>query len=193
MLVDNEPQALDVYADVISRWGYEVCKARSYSDALDAIGQAEFDVVLVELRMPESGGFRLIEEIRSSGREFPVIAMARIPSIGTVTRAFRAGATDYVAKPFAALEIRSKIEEVLRARAARRDQQFLLRVISEKAERLAQVSSALVNKASSVLEEHGLEGEMRSIMDLSGQLADLGARLAGRMHRPVKITRVDRP
>jgi DNA-binding response OmpR family regulator len=177
LLIDNEADAASVYGDLLRHWGYDVVEARSSAEAFAQVGQQEFDVIVLELRMPEGASFRLLEEIRTYRPHCPVIAASRIPSVGTVVQAFKSGAADYLGKPFTASEIRSKIEEVLRRQNVRKEEASILRLIGQGAARLLKLSSQMSGRLHACSRECLPDREIESIVRLSDQLSELCARL----------------
>ncbi|MDZ7372413.1 MAG: response regulator [candidate division KSB1 bacterium] len=177
LIVDSSTGGAEVCADVLTRWGYEVWIASTFEEAMDRVGQSEFDVAIVELRLPEGAGYRLIESLRALWPDLPIIATAHIPSVGSVAKAFKVGAHDYLGKPYSAAEIRVRIDEALRLKSLRQQEQSLLKVMNEKAARIATIFSTLVWKLRPDGPPLRLEDDVQSLRNLSNELADLSAKL----------------
>lgn len=79
---------------------YEVSIAFSASEARSAIKNESFDLILTDLRLPDSDGIVLMSEIKNSHPEIPVILMTGYSDVNTAVKAIKNGAADYISKPF---------------------------------------------------------------------------------------------
>ncbi|MDR6762966.1 two-component system response regulator HydG [Flavobacterium sp. 2755] len=79
---------------------YEVSIAFSASEARSAIKNESFDLILTDLRLPDSDGILLMSEIKNSHPEIPVILMTGYSDVNTAVKAIKNGAADYISKPF---------------------------------------------------------------------------------------------
>ncbi|MCC6203163.1 MAG: chemotaxis protein CheW, partial [Gammaproteobacteria bacterium] len=100
LLVDDSPFFRNMLAPVLQAAGYAVTSAANGREALDAISEATFDVVVTDIEMPEMDGYALAEKLRSSERwaRLPVIALSSVASFDSVERGRAAGFYDIVAK-----------------------------------------------------------------------------------------------
>lgn len=76
--VDDDPVNLRVVEEILTAFGHRAVKAQSGSEALEQIGRQAFDVVLMDIHMPEMGGIEVLKRIREGeapGRDTPVIAL----------------------------------------------------------------------------------------------------------------------
>jgi DNA-binding NtrC family response regulator len=113
---------------VLEREGYDVIQAATGHDALAHLRQRPVDVVLTDLRMGQMDGYRLLETVKAADEPAEVIVMTAFGSIGDAVNVIKAGAHDYLAKPFRneelllavqrAVEQRRLKEEVSRLRSA---------------------------------------------------------------------------
>jgi DNA-binding NtrC family response regulator len=100
--VDDDEIIRDLITEQLGEAGFRVSTADSAQSALSMIGEADFDVVLTDLKMPGMDGLGLLSEIRTIRPDMPVIIMTAFGSVQTAVQAMRAGALDYITKPFAA-------------------------------------------------------------------------------------------
>jgi CheY-like chemotaxis protein len=88
---------------LLEKRGYEVAVARNGEEALEALDKQEFDLVLMDVQMPEMDGLQATAAIRKgemkSGRHIPIIAMTAHAMAGDKERCLEAGMDDYVTKP----------------------------------------------------------------------------------------------
>ena len=100
------------------REGHEVEPAADGASGLSRASKAPFDLVLLDLGMPEGGGFEVCREMRRRGVETPLIMLGARAEVEDRVVALRLGADDYLAKPFAMTELLAVVEARLRRRMA---------------------------------------------------------------------------
>ena len=102
-------------------------------EALDALAEAEFDLVLLDIMMPEMDGYSVLENLRSTGRlaSLPVIVISAIDDFDSVVRCIEMGAEDYLPKPFNATLLKARIAAVLEKKRLRDEVVRQLAVIRE--------------------------------------------------------------
>jgi two-component system KDP operon response regulator KdpE len=113
LVVDDEPQIRRVLRSTLAARGYEVQDAPSGEDALTAIRQNRFDLVLLDVNMPGMGGLEACREIRA-GSAVAIIMLTVSDSEEDKVGALDAGADDYVTKPFGMPELLARIRAALR-------------------------------------------------------------------------------
>ncbi len=113
LIVDDEPQIRRVLKASLSSHGYEVNEAKSGEEALQAIRDQRFDLVLLDMNMPGIGGLEACKEVRRSS-EIAVIMLTVRDSEQDKVAALDAGADDYVTKPFGMPELLARIRAALR-------------------------------------------------------------------------------
>ena len=120
LAVDDSRTNLNVLAHRLGHLGYMVVLSDRGSEALDLISARGFDLVLLDMMMPEISGMHVLTEIRGSldTADLPVIMITGRSDPGAAVEALAAGADDYVAKPYAFEVLAARIERTL-ARANR--------------------------------------------------------------------------
>jgi len=113
LVVDDEPQIRRVLRTTLSAQGYEVFDAKSGEEALLAIREQRFDLILLDLNMPGMGGLATCREIRE-GSDAAIIMLTVRSSEQDKVAALDAGADDYVTKPFGIPELLARIRAALR-------------------------------------------------------------------------------
>jgi len=101
---------------VLEKWGYEVALAGTAEEARQISLDQEIDFFLVDWNLPGMSGLDLVQHVRSLARyaTAPVVMISGRSSEEDVTQAMASGIDDYMAKPFTAVQLRDKIEEVRR-------------------------------------------------------------------------------
>jgi len=113
LVVDDEPQIRRVLRTTLTSEGYEVQDARDGEDALRALRQSRFDVVLLDMNMPGMGGMETCRSIRA-GSEVAIIMVTVHDAEKDKVDALNAGADDYVTKPFSTPELLARIRAAMR-------------------------------------------------------------------------------
>ena len=115
LVVDDDPQVLRLVQRVLGEAGYRPIVTPDPADALRLAEVEEPDLVLLDLSLPGTDGLELMGRIREfSG--VPVIFLTAHTDSETATKVLRAGADDYITKPFAPTELTARIEAALRRR-----------------------------------------------------------------------------
>jgi two-component system OmpR family response regulator len=114
LVVDDDPKLREVVGYALQREGYEVHEARHGGDALLLLGQRSFDLLVVDVSMPEVDGFELVRRLRASDHETPVLFVsARSDEIDRIL-GLELGGDDYVTKPFSTRELVTRVKVILR-------------------------------------------------------------------------------
>lgn len=119
LVIDDEPANVALLEEMLSEGGYTRVKSVTDSRVAMEICEAfEPDLVLLDLMMPHVDGFTIMESLRAAAREsfFPVIVLTADANESTKLRALRAGATDFLLKPFDQLEVLLRMTNLLETR-----------------------------------------------------------------------------
>jgi len=114
MIVEDEETILQGLADIFTIKGYEVMTSRNGRDALENLAKYSFDLVLLDVMLPEVDGFTVCCEIRKRDRHQPIILLTAKSSEEDIVAGLSLGADDYVTKPFSVSELLLRVEAVLR-------------------------------------------------------------------------------
>jgi two-component system response regulator HydG len=98
---------------ILLGWEYEIVEADSGFKAIEKIQNAAFDLVLMDVCMPEISGVEALGRIKATNPKVPVIMMTAYSSAETANRAMEKGAYDYITKPFDFDNLRSTIEKAI--------------------------------------------------------------------------------
>ncbi len=116
LVVDDEADVRGLVVELLGRAGYEVAEAANGRVALRELFAAPPDLVLLDVNMPEVDGWQTLERIRDVSDVPVVMLTARAGELEKV-RGLKAGADDYVTKPFGRQELLARVEAVLRRAA----------------------------------------------------------------------------
>src|SRR5574337_1711720 len=132
LVVDDERPTRLLMEKELPRAGYAVMTAESGEEALEKVRAQDFDVILLDLKMPGIGGMEALRRIRDSGASGEVVILTGHPDVDSAIAAMKLGAYDYLTKPFKL----SELEEVLRRAAERkrleRENTALRRMVTQR-------------------------------------------------------------
>ena len=145
LVVDDEENIRLVLRTMLKRHGYEVETAASGEEALKLVESFGPDFVLTDVRMPKMGGLDLLATLRAKGSEATVIVMSAYGNIDMALEAIKAGAYDYVQKPFKPEEVVLALRKAEEREALRRENRALREEIRKehKFEQLLAKSEAM--------------------------------------------------
>jgi two-component system, OmpR family, KDP operon response regulator KdpE len=121
---DDELQILRALRLTLRPAGYEVVTTATMEEALDALALTQFDAAILDLLLPDGDGVALTERIREWS-ELPVIVLSAVGEEEQKVRALRAGADDYITKPFGPDELMARLEAVLRRAGAQSEESMI--------------------------------------------------------------------
>lgn len=113
LLVEDDPEIARIVRDMFLRDGYEVSWATTGMEGWEDFQAMEYDLVLVDLMLPEMDGFTLCKNIRYKS-DIPLIIISARKEDADKIEGLHLGADDYVAKPFSLAELKARVESHLR-------------------------------------------------------------------------------
>ncbi|MGB5259854.1 MAG: sigma-54 dependent transcriptional regulator [Gammaproteobacteria bacterium] len=121
LLIDDEKIALINLTHVLEGEGYRVTACSDGNAGLAAMQKSTFDLVLTDLRMPGIDGMEVLQHIKSTTPEVPVIMITGHATLDSAVDAMKAGAYHYISKPFRLAEAREVVRGALELRRIRRE------------------------------------------------------------------------
>lgn len=112
LIVDDEKPIADLIEMTLQSYDYQCVKAYSGEEAADLIEHQRFDLILLDVMLPGVDGFALMDYILPTGT--PVIFLTARTSVEDRVRGLRAGAYDYITKPFASAELLARVDGLMR-------------------------------------------------------------------------------
>jgi DNA-binding NtrC family response regulator len=161
LVVDDEPTLLRALEALLRKKGHEVTALESPIAATQKLAQEDFDVALLDVKMPQLSGLELLNAVKHRRPEVEVIMMTGHATVETALAAVKAGAYDYLTKPFDVDDILMLVERALEKRALEREVLRLRSALAPNAFASAQGFEGMV----------GRHAEMTRIYQLIGQLA----------------------
>ena len=163
LAVDDDAMNRDMLLRRLEKLSYDVTEAATGREALAKVKEGNFDLILLDILMPDLDGFQTLEYIKADPRlkHIPVIMLTALDDVDSTVRCIEAGAEDYVPKPFNPVILRARITASLEKKRLRdQEQAFLaqLQIERAKSERL------LLNVLPKAIAER-LKAGQRTIVD----------------------------
>jgi heavy metal response regulator len=114
LLVEDERRIADFIRKGLSECGYAVDVAHDGEEALDWVGVAEFDIVVLDVMLPVRDGIEVCRQLRGRGVQTPVLMLTARDAIEDRVRGLDSGADDYLVKPFAFSELLARLRALAR-------------------------------------------------------------------------------
>ena len=127
LIVDDVPQNIKVAANILRDERYKLFFATSGSDALTKVQSQSFDLILLDVMMPDMDGFQVCEQLKQvlGLYDIPIIFLTAKTDTESVVKGFELGAVDYVTKPFNGAELLARVKTHLALQQAKRELQTL--------------------------------------------------------------------
>jgi adenylate cyclase len=135
LVVDDNASNRDLLFRRLSHDGHQVTRAESGRRALELLEVEEFDLILLDLLMPDLNGFQVLELLKADERlhDIPVVMISGLQETDSVIRCIEAGAEDYLTKPFNPVLLRARISACLeRKRWRERERRYVERIELER-------------------------------------------------------------
>ena len=132
LIIDDEPDMLSACAKIISVLGNDPVPVADVKKAMKFLEEEEFDLIFCDLLMPEHDGMEVLEICQKLAPNTPVIIFSAFGTIDRAVAAMKAGAFDFIEKPFDASNLKILIEKGLRQRNLLRERVNLLKQLEDK-------------------------------------------------------------
>ena len=189
LVVDDDRDNRDVLSRRLKRQGHDVRTASNGSDALQLMRETAFDLVLLDIMMPDMDGYEVLSQIKADDRlqHIPVIMISALHDVQSVVRCIEAGAEDYLAKPFNPTLLGARIGACLEKKRGRDRETALFEQLQANYKRLQEVEKLRDDMRNMIV--HDLRTPLTSLIvgiemletdgDLSGTQREIMAIAAG--------------
>ncbi|MBP2314957.1 two-component system OmpR family response regulator [Azospirillum soli] len=121
-MIEDDRQAASYLAKGLKEAGHVVDVANDGKEGLFLAGSEHYDVMIVDRMLPGRDGLSLVEILRATGNDTPVLFLSALGSVDDRVKGLKAGGDDYLTKPFAFSELLARIEVLVRRRSAAQPQ-----------------------------------------------------------------------
>jgi sigma-B regulation protein RsbU (phosphoserine phosphatase) len=118
LIVDDVKANVDILVEAL-RSDYKLAVAMNGQQAIDAVRRSPPDLVLLDIVMPDLDGYEICRRLRAADatRELPVMFLSSLEDVKDKTRGFEVGGNDYLTKPFEILEVKARVQSLLKAKS----------------------------------------------------------------------------
>jgi DNA-binding NtrC family response regulator len=113
LVVDDDAIVIKSCRRILEAEGFEVTSVPSADEALEKIKYYEFDLLLIDVKMPKHDGIFLMREIKKNWPDIPIIVMSGYPTPETIADVLKLGATQFIPKPFRPDELVKSVRQVI--------------------------------------------------------------------------------
>jgi len=117
LVVEDDPELAGLLRDGLREHRIDPTLAASFSDGREQALAGDYDVVILDVRLPGGTGFELCADLRRSGVTVPVLMLTALDAVDDRVRGLAVGADDYLTKPFAFRELVARLQALARRRA----------------------------------------------------------------------------
>jgi CheY-like chemotaxis protein/class 3 adenylate cyclase len=135
LVVDDDRVNREILVRTLQKQGYDLATADDGHATLALLRLQRFDLILLDISMPEMDGYQVLEQIRGDPalREIPVVMLSAIEQAESIARCLEIGAVDYLTKPFNAVILRARVGACLeRKRLRDRELEYLRNIDQER-------------------------------------------------------------
>ena len=149
LIIDDEAPLRRMMARLLQRAGYEVTTAANGKEGIALASEHHFDLLYLDIRMPEMNGLEVLKTIHERFPDLPVILFTAQPDLHSAVEALRRGATDYLVKPLRSKTVLTRTESILASKLEERRQRELQRQIEALQAELSALQSRKEDTANS--------------------------------------------
>ncbi len=116
LLVEDDIMLNEMITEYITSTGHVIKNAKTGAEALDILEKEKFDLLILDINLPDIDGFTILEKMHEQKRMIPTIYISALIDIEDISRAFDLGCFDYLKKPFHLKELTLRINKILKTR-----------------------------------------------------------------------------
>jgi two-component system nitrogen regulation response regulator GlnG len=157
LIADDEPSIRYVLTEVLEGLGHHVVAVEDGDSALAELTRGSFDLAFLDIRMPGRTGIEVLQQCRASGCDAAIVIITAQNLLENAVESMKAGALDYLVKPFALAEVEALAEKALSTRALQNEVRTLRRAVGRS---VAPGGDRLVGSSHALLEIYKIVGKV---------------------------------
>ncbi len=179
LIAEDGQSQREILRDFLKERGHHISEAENGKTAIEKVTAGFFDLLLLDVRMPEMNGIQVLEEVKRINPEIDVIMMTAYGTIETAVKAIKTGAADFLTKPIELEELLIKIDRISERQALLRENKILREELREKGVKAEQIiyQSSVMNEVVNLAGRIARSNATVLIQGESGTGKELIARL----------------
>jgi len=175
LVVDDNPANRDLLTRRLQRQGHRVDAVEGGREALDALRGAEFDLVLLDITMPEMDGYEVLARLKADERltHIPVVMVSALDEIESVVRCLGLGADDYLTKPFDPVLLRARVDSSLAKKRLHDVERSHRQALERELEIGRRIQSGFLPRALPAVDGWSIGARFRPARQVAGDFYDL--------------------
>ncbi len=157
LVADDEPSIRFVLTEVLEELGHRVVAVEDGDAALSELTRGRFDLAFLDIRMPGQTGIEVLQQCRATGSNVAIVIITAQNLLENVVDSMKAGALDYLVKPFALVEVKALAEKALSTRALQNEVRSLRRAVARS---VSPGGDRLVGSSHAMLEIYKTVGKV---------------------------------
>lgn len=151
LIVDDVARNIQILGNILSSHGFQIAYAQSGQQALNIAKKQTFDLILLDIMMPEMDGYEVCESLKSDKKtsEVPVIFLTAKADMDSIVKGFETGGQDYITKPFNSAELLARVNTHILLR----EQKKQLKEMNSQLEKKVEERTYQLRKANVLLEK----------------------------------------
>ena len=114
LIIEDDPQITKILKLNLKLSGYETENATTFQEAWSKINSEHFDLLLMDIGLPDGSGLDLCQRVREAGNEVPIVFLSARTDEATVVKGIKNGADDYLRKPFGLEELKVRVSKFVK-------------------------------------------------------------------------------
>lgn len=177
LIVDDNIDNLKLLSDMLSKAGYKTRRAISGALALQALEATKFDLILLDISMPEMDGYQFCQKLKlnSNFADIPVIFISALNDVLDKVKAFNVGGVDYITKPFQIEEVTARVANQIRIINLQNQLQAINQQLVQNNEKL-QLEKDNIKKSQTIIVNNSLKDPITNLntkITFMGQLRQI--------------------
>lgn len=151
LIVDDVARNIQILGNILSSNGFQIAYAQSGKQALSIAKMQKFDLILLDIMMPEMNGYEVCEKLKSNKKtsEIPIIFLTAKADMDSIVKGFETGGQDYITKPFNSAELLARVKTHILLK----EQKILLKQTNEILEQKVEERTSQLKRANTLLEK----------------------------------------
>jgi len=175
LIVDDNADDRELLAHHLKRQGHSVTFAENGRIALELLWSRPFDLVLLDIRMPEMDGYQVLERLKADHalRHLPVVVLSGSNELDSAARCIELGAEDHLLKPYQKVLLNARVNASLEKKRLRDREQFYVKKLQEEQEKSEHLLLSILPKPIAERLKQGEEPIADSFAEVSVLFADI--------------------